>query len=181
MGWKAQWNVPCNFPVTMNGGCVSVTPPENAFDGNYTSRTSIGDTHLVLKDTMNTAQKIGDEFTFDMQGCAEISKIVFWSGGGPPMFNNGGDTRDYPGAADVSVSGDCTTSAQGNITGTFGPAVTMGMEPQPRCTGQAACNMPFTINFPQPTAARCVKIRLTKLLALGGGVWWAISELTAFP
>jgi hypothetical protein len=166
----------------MNGGCMSVMPPENAFDGSYGTRTSIGDTHLVVGDTMpRTAQKIGDEFTFDMQGCAQISKIVFWAGAGPPNFNNGGDTRDYPGSAAVSVSGDCTTSAQGVISGTFGPVVAMANEPQPRCSGGSACNMPFTINFSQPTAARCVKIRLTNLLALGGGVWWAISELTAFP
>jgi len=176
MGWRGQWNVMCNF--TTNGGCTDAMPPEKAFDPmGYSTRTSIGDTHLA---TGNTAQVVGDTFTFDMQGCAEISRIAFYSGGGPPNFG-GYDTRDYPGTLEVSVSGDCTTSAQGVISGTFGPVVATGNEPQPRCAGGAACSMPFTINFQQPTAAKCVRMRLSKLLALGGGIWWAISDLNAYP
>jgi hypothetical protein len=167
----------CNF--TTYGGCTEAMPPEKAFDPmGYSTRTSLGDTHLMGGGT--TAQVVGDTFTFDMQGCAQVGRIAFYSGGGPPNYA-GYDTRDYPGALDVTVSGDCTTSAQGAITGTFGAVVATGTEPQPGCSGGSACSMPFTINFAQPTAARCVSMKLTKLLKLGGGIWWAISDLNVYP
>jgi hypothetical protein len=85
---------------------------------------------------------------------------------------NGPDSRDYPGALDASVSDDCTT---------FGPKVATGSEPQPGCSGGTMCSMPFVITFSSATTARCVRLTLTRRLQLGGGIWWAISELFVYP
>ena len=132
----------------------------NAFDGNNNTRWSIGDTN-------SPAQTIGDQFTFDMKAPHVFKKIVFWAGGVNGM--NGPDPRDYPGALDVSVSTDCTT---------FGPTIGSGTEAQPGCN---TCSMPFTITLAQPVVAQCVRLTLTKRLQLGGGIWWAISELYVYP
>ena len=176
-GWRAQWNVVCNF--TQYGGCPGVLPPEKAFDGRGDTRASIGNTHL--EHGSPTAEVIGDTFVFDMQTCNQLGKIHMFAAA-PPNNQGSFDARDFPGAVEVRVSGDCITSAQGTITGTFGPVVATGMEPQPGCQDNGTpCNMPFVINFPQPTAAKCVSIRLTKILKIGGGVWWAIDELQAYP
>ncbi|HEV3190595.1 MAG TPA: discoidin domain-containing protein [Polyangiaceae bacterium] len=132
----------------------------NAFDGNYNTRWSIGDTN-------SPAQTIGDQFTFDMLAPHAFRKILFWAGG----LNgaNGPDPRDYPGALDLSISNDGIN---------FGPAVGSGTEPQPGCGN---CTMPFTITLAQPAVARYVRLTLTKRLQLGGGIWWAISELYVYP
>src|SRR6266542_1904070 len=153
--------------------------PEKAFDGRGDTRASIGNTHL--EHGSPTAEVIGDTFVFDMQTCNQLGKIHMFAAA-PPNNQGSFDARDFPGAVEVRVSGDCITSAQGTITGTFGPVVATGMEPQPGCQDNGTpCNMPFVINFPQPTAAKCVSIRLTKILKIGGGVWWAIDELQAYP
>ena len=133
----------------------------NAFDGNYNTRWSIGDTN-------SPAQTIGDRFTFDMLEPHSFRKILFWAGGVNGV--NGPDPRDYPGALDLSVSNDGTN---------FGPALGSGTEPQPGCT--TACTMPFTITLAQPAVARYVRLTLTQRLKLGGGIWWAISELYVYP
>jgi len=166
----------CKF-MTGNGNCTTLLPI-NAFDGKGTTRTSIGDTHIMAGGA--TAQVIGDTFTFDMTTCNRVGRIVMFAA--PPPNNQGSmiDPRDFPGAVDVTVSSDCTTSALGAITGTFGPVVAMGTEPQPGCMG-TACNMPMTITFAQPVPAKCVRLTLTKILQLGGGIWWAIDELQVFP
>jgi hypothetical protein len=178
-GWLGAWGIPCNF--TTYGGCTEAMPPEKAFDTMlYATRTSLGDTNLAVTDAGPvTAQRVGDTFTIDMRACNEISRIVFWAGAGPPTFSGAPnyDTRDYPGALEATVSTDCTSPT----TGTYGAVVGTGMEPQPGCSGGANCNMPFTVTFTQPTAARCVKLRLTRILQLGGGIWWAITDLNAFP
>jgi hypothetical protein len=170
--WAAQWNFPCNF--TTYGGCPGVTPT-NAFDGNNDTRTSLGDTHLKPG---GTAEQIGDAFTFDMKSCNQIGKIVMWTDG-PPDNTGKNDDRDYPGAADVTVSSDCTTTA-GLISGTFGSVVASANEPQPGCNG-GSCKMPMTFTITPPVAAKCVKITLTKILKVGGPVWWGIGELDVFP
>jgi hypothetical protein len=177
-GWGGQWTPACNFK-SGNGTCTDL-PPKNAFDGK-SNRTSLGDTHLMAGG--NTAEMIGDTFTFDMQACHSISKIDFYCG--DPPNNSGFDARDFPGQVEVSISSDCTTSAQGDITGTFTPftPALFGNEPT-TANGQgcsrSSCNGPFEIMFPQGTAAKCVRMRLTKVLAAGGGVWWAIDELYVF-
>jgi hypothetical protein len=43
------------------------------------------------------------------------------------------------------------------------------------------CDTPLTINIAPPVAAKCVKLELTKVLQLGGGIWWAIDELQTYP
>jgi len=136
----------------------------NAFDGNYQTRWSIGD-------TTSPAQMVGDQFTFDMGGLHSFRKILFWSGGLNGV--NGPDPRDYPGALDATVSADCTN---------FDPTpVGSGTEPQPGCGGGTPCNMPFVITLAQPAIARCVRLTLTKRLQLGGGIWWAMTELFVYP
>ena len=173
-GWRAQWNVPCDF--TTNGGCDGVKPPEKAFDGKGDTRSSIGDTHI--KAGSPTAQVIGDTFTFDMMTCNKIGKLVMFAAAPP---NNMGtfDARDFAGSVKVTVSSDCKTSTDGVITGTFGDVVATANEAKPGC--QNDCNMPMTINITPPVAAKCVKIELTKVLQLGGGIWWAIDELQTYP
>jgi hypothetical protein len=172
-GWGGQWTPMCNFN-TGNGKCADVLP-KNAFDGMRT-RTTLGDTHLS---TGNTAEMIGDTFTFDMHACHTIKTVEFYCGD-PPM-NSGFDPRDYPGQVEVSVSSDCTTAANGDISGTFTPftPALFGNEPLVNNQGcsKSSCPGPFVITFPAGTTARCVKMRLTKILAAGGGVWWAIDEL----
>ena len=54
----------------------------------------------------------------------------------------------------------------------------MGTEPQPGCN---SCNKPFIITLASKATARCFKLTLTKRLQLGGGIWWAISELFVYP
>ncbi|HEY2901119.1 MAG TPA: discoidin domain-containing protein [Polyangia bacterium] len=135
----------------------------NALDGNFNTRWSIGDTN-------SPAQTIGDQFTFDMVQAHMFKKILFWSGGVNGV--GGPDSRDYPGGLDASVSLDCQT---------FGPTVASGTEPQPGCSGNASCNMPFVIDFAAPTTARCVRLTLNKRLQLGGGIWWGIDELYVYP
>jgi hypothetical protein len=136
----------------------------NAFDGNYQTRWSIGD-------TTSPAQMVGDQFTFDMGALHSFRKILFWSGGLNGV--NGPDPRDYPGALDATVSTDCTN---------FDPTpVGSGTEPQPGCGGGTPCNMPFVITLAQPAIARCVRLTLTKRLQLGGGIWWAMTELFVYP
>ena len=173
-GWRAQWNVPCDF--TTNGGCEGVKPPEKAFDGLGTTRTSIGDTHI--KAGGQTAQVIGDAFTFDMKTCNKIGKLVMFAAA-PPNNSGSFDARDFPGSVKVTVSSDCMTSAAGLITGTFGDVVGTGSEAKPGC--QNDCNTPMTINITPPVAAKCVKLELTKVLQLGGRIWWAIDELQTYP
>jgi len=71
------------------------------------------------------------------------------------------------------VSDDCVT---------FGPVVAKGTEPQPGCQDDGKpCDQPFAIDFPSGTSARCVRLTLTKVLKLGGGIWWAIDELSVYP
>jgi hypothetical protein len=177
-GWGGQWTPACNFK-SGNGQCSDL-PPKNAFDGK-SNRTSLGDTHL--QSGGNTAEMIGDTFTFDMQACHTVSKVEFYCGN--PPNNSGFDARDFPGQVEVSVSSDCTTNATtGEITGTFTtftPAL-LGNEPLNGNQGCSLtqCNGPFTINFPAGVSAKCVRMRLTKILATGGGVWWAIDELYVF-
>lgn len=175
--WKAQWNIPCNFN-TQNPPCSTLTPT-NAFDGKNDTRTSLGDTNGT------NAQKIGDAFTFDMNSCNLVGKLVMWTDG-PPNNMNGNDTRDYPGKADVTVSSDCTTAADGTISGTFGPmVVATASEPQPGCSGGTACSMPMTFTVTPPVAAKCIRITLTQVLKLATtgspGIWWGIGELDVFP
>jgi F5/8 type C domain len=135
----------------------------NAFDGNFSTRWSTGD-------TTSPAQTIGDQFTFDMKQAHVFKKILFWAGG---MNGVGGpDSRDYPGGLDASVSLDCQT---------FGATVGSGTEPQPGCSGNATCNLPFVIDLVAPATARCVRLTLNKRLKLGGGIWWAIDELYVYP
>jgi len=173
-GWRAQWNVPCDF--TTNGGCDGVKPPEKAFDGLGTTRTSIGDTHI--KAGGQTAQVIGDAFTFDMKTCNKIGKLIMFAAA-PPSNSGSFDARDFPGSVKVTVSSDCMTSDAGVITGRFGDVVATGGEAKPGC--QNDCNTPMTINITPPVAAKCVKLELTKVLQLGGGIWWAIDELQTYP
>jgi len=177
VGWGGQWTPMCNFMMGMLN-CTTLLPA-NAFDGLGTTRTSIGATHIMAGGS--TAQMIGDSFTFDMTTCHRVGRIVMFAAAPP---NNQGnmmlDPRAFPGAVDVTVSSNCTTSAQGVITGTFGPVVAMGTEPQPGCMN-AQCNMPMTITFAQPVPARCVRLTLTEILQVGGPVWWAIDELQVFP
>jgi hypothetical protein len=174
VGWAAQWSEPCMFN-TADPGCDTLTPT-NAFDGKGDTRTSLGDTHL--KNGNKIAQVIGDAFTFDMNSCNQIGKLVMYTGTPP---NNSGplDSRDFPGKADVTVSSDCTTS-NGVTTGTFGPIVATANEPVPGCSG-SACNMPMTFTITPPVAAKCVKITLSQVLKLGGGIWWGIAELQVYP
>ena len=172
-GWKAQWNIPCMFN-TGNPPCSTLTPA-NALDGNNDTRTSLGDTNGKL------AQKIGDSFTVDMNSCNQLGKLVMWAGG-PPDNQGQNDSRDFPGKADVTVSTDCTTAADGTISGTFGPTVVAtANEPQPGCSGGNKCNLPMTFTISPPVAAKCVRITLTQALKLGGGIWWGIGELNVFP
>ena len=171
--WKAQWNVPCDFQD--HGGCADALPPEKAFDGSGDTRTSIGNTHF--ENGSDVAQVIGDAFTFDMMACNKISKMVMWAST-PPNNQGKYDPRDFPGEVDVTVSSDCTTEGT-TITGTFGEVVATGSEAQPGCM-QAECTLPLTINIDPPVAAKCVKLELTKVLQLGGGIWWAMTELQVF-
>jgi F5/8 type C domain len=156
-GWTAQ-SMP---PFAVGAKALNMDLKyANAFDGNFNTRWSIGSTN-------SPAQTIGDEFTFDMLAPHVFKKVLFWAGG--ENGANGPDPRDYPGALDLSTSDDCVT---------FGPAVASGNEPQPGC---GACNKPFVIMLPAPVTARCVRLTLTKRLQLGGGIWWAISELFVYP
>jgi hypothetical protein len=152
-------------------------PPEKAFDGKGDTRTSLGDTHL--EGDVKTAQVVGDAFFYDMKSCHEVGKIVMFAAA-PPANKGSFDPRDFPGALKVTVSTDCTTSEAGTISGTFGDVVATAMEPQPGCQGDA-CSMPMTIQIEPPVIAKCVKLELTKILQLGGGIWWAIDELQTFP
>jgi hypothetical protein len=159
-GWTAQSMPP--FPTGQKAMGQDLKYA-NAFDGNFATRWSTGD-------TTSPAQTVGDQFTFDMQQPHVFKKILFWAGG---MNGVGGpDSRDYPGGLDASVSLDCQT---------FGPAVGSGNEPQPGCSGNATCNMPFVIELTTPATARCVRLTLNKRLQLGGGIWWAIDELYVYP
>jgi len=172
-GWGGQWTPMCNFN-TGNGTCATL-PPANAFDGK-SNRTSLGDTHLA---TGTTAQMIGDTFTFDMQTCHAVTRIEMYCGN--PPNNAGFDARDFPGQVEVSVSSDCTTTA-GVISGTFTPFAPPLLADEPLGTNgmpcsRSSCPGPFLITFPAGTAARCVRMRLTRILAAGGGVWWAIGEI----
>jgi hypothetical protein len=176
VGWGGQWNPTCDFMSKTLGDCTTLLP-KYAFDGLGATRTSIGNTHIMAGGA--TAQMIGDSFTFDMTTCHRVGRIVMFAAA-PPNNQGTFDARDFPGAVDVTVSSDCTTSALGAITGTFGPVVAMGTEPQPGCMG-TACNMPMTITFAQPVPAKCVRLTLTRILQLGGGIWWAIDELQVFP
>ena len=173
-GWQAQWNIPCNFN-TGNPPCSTLTPT-NAFDGKGDTRTSLGDTHL--KDG-KVAQVIGDAFTFDINSCNLLGKLVMYTGT-PPDNSGPLDSRDFPGKADVTVSSDCVTS-NGMITGTFGPIVATANEPQPGCSGGSSCNMPMTFTINPPVSAKCVRITLSGVLQLGGGIWWGIGELQVYP
>jgi hypothetical protein len=157
MGWTATSVPP--FPTGVQAQNQDLKY-SNAFDGNYNTRWSIGDTN-------SPAQTLGDQFTFDMLEPHVFRRILFWAGGLNGV--NGPDPRDYPGALDVSVSNDGTT---------FGAAIGSGMEPQPGCN---TCTMPFTITLAQPAVARYVRLTLTRRLQLGGGIWWAISELYVYP
>lgn len=132
----------------------------NIFDGNYNTRWSIGDTN-------SPAQTIGDEITIDMQEPHVFGKVMFWAGG--ENGQGGPDPRDYPGALDLAVSDDCKT---------FGAPIGMGTEPQPGCN---SCTKPFIITLASKATARCFRLTLTKRLQLGGGIWWAISELFVYP
>jgi hypothetical protein len=115
-----------------------------------------------------------------MQGCKAVSRVEMYCGD-PPNNGGGFDQRDFPGQVEVTVSSDCTTAANGDITGTFtsfNPPL-MANEPQ---VGNAGCSLsscpgPFVINFPPNTAAKCIRLKLTKVLAAGGGVWWATDEI----
>ena len=113
-----------------------------------------------------------------MMTCNKIGKLVMFAAA-PPNNNGSFDARDFPGGVKVTVSSDCTTSADGMITGTFGDVVAMGSEAKPGC--QNDCDTPLTINITPPVAAKCVKLELTKVLQLGGGIWWAIDELQSYP
>jgi hypothetical protein len=97
----------------------------------------------------------------------------------PPGNQGSYDPRDFPGAVDVTVASECMTSAQGEISGSFGQVVATGSEPQPGCQAEE-CDMPMTIDFVPPVAARCVRLELTEILELGGGIWWAIDELQVY-
>lgn len=171
--WKAAWNVPCDFE--QHGGCADALPAEKAFDGSGDTRTSIGNTHF--ENGSDVAQVIGDSFTFDMQACNKISKMVMWAST-PPNNQGKYDPRDFPGEVKVTVANDCTIEGT-TVTGTFGEVVATGSEAQPGCM-QAECTMPLTINIDPPVAARCVKLELTEVLQLGGGIWWAMTELEVF-
>jgi hypothetical protein len=145
--------------------------PGNALDGKVGTRWSIGDLHDSGAGAGPTAQKLGDQFTVDMKQPHSLSRLSFWAGG--PNGRNGPDARDYPGAVDATVSDDCVT---------FGPVVARGTEPQPGCQDDGKpCDQPFAIDFPAGTSARCVRLTLTKVLKLGGGIWWAIDELSVYP
>ena len=172
-GWEAQWNIPCDFN-TGDPPCSTLTPT-NAFDGKGDTRTSLGDTHL--KDG-KVAQVIGDAFTFDMNSCNLVGKLMMYTGT-PPDNSGPLDSRDFPGKADVTVSSDCMTS-NGMTTGTFGPIVATANEPQPGCSG-SGCNQPMIFTIDPPAPAKCVRITLSGVLKLGGGIWWGISELQVYP
>jgi hypothetical protein len=145
--------------------------PGNALDGKIGTRWSIGDLHDSGPGAGPTAQKPGDQFTVDMKQPHSLLRLTFWAGG--PNGRNGPDARDYPGAIDATVSDDCVT---------FGPVVARGSEPQPGCQDDGKpCDQPFAIDFPPGTSARCVRLTLTKVLKLGGGIWWAIDELSVYP
>ena len=145
--------------------------PVNALDGKVGTRWSIGDLHDSGPGAGPTAQKIGDQFTLDMKQPHTFSKVSFWAGG--PQGKGGPDPRDYPGALAVTLSDDCVA---------FGPVVATGLEPQPGCLDDGKpCDQPFVIALPPATAARCVRLTLTKVLAAGGGIWWAIDEIYVYP
>jgi hypothetical protein len=162
-GWTAL-SVPAFPPMTDSASMGQDLKYANAFDGNYSTRWSTGDRHKPI------AQVIGDQFTFDMQQPHVFTKILFWAGG--LNGGNGPDPRDYPGALDVSVSLDCQT---------FGATIASGSEANPGCQNGATCNMPFVIDMKAPTTAQCVRLTLTKVLKLSGGIWWAIDELFVYP
>jgi hypothetical protein len=170
-GWTATSNpLPPRPPGPGAQGNENLDPP-NALDGNVRTRWSLGDLHNTGPQAGPTAQKIGDQFTLDMNSSRALGRILFWAGG--PMGRGGPDARDYPGALDATVSDDCMT---------FGPVVASGREPQPGCQNDGRpCDQPFVIDFPAGTAARCVRLTLTKVLKLGGGIWWAIDEIYAYP
>ena len=42
------------------------------------------------------------------------------------------------------------------------------------------CTEPFTIDFDTPVPARCLRLELTEILELGGGIWWAITEFYVY-
>jgi hypothetical protein len=134
----------------------------NALDGNFNTRWSTGD-------TTSPAQTVGDNFTLDMKEPHVFKKVEFWAGGVNGM--GGPDPRDYPGGLNLSVSDDCVT---------FGPTLGMGTEPVPGCQGNA-CNKSFVITLATPATARCIRLTLTQRLQLGGGIWWAISEIFVLP
>jgi hypothetical protein len=120
-----------------------------------------------------TAQAIGDTFTLDMQSCHAITRLDFTAGGDP---------RDVPGQVEVTVSSDCTTAANGDITGTFTGFTPTLQANEPLAMDGKVCSQTFSpctfiVNFPAGTNARCIRMKLTKILAAGGGIWWAIDEL----
>jgi hypothetical protein len=170
-GWTATSNpLPIKPPGPGAQGNENLDPG-NAIDGKINTRWSLGDLHDTGAGAGPTAQKIGDQFTLDMKESRPVGKLIFWAGG--PMGRGGPDARDYPGAVDVTVSDDCTT---------FGTTVATGMEPQPGCQNNGMpCDLPFTVTFPPGTNARCVRLTLTKVLKLGGGIWWAIDEIYVYP
>src|SRR5205814_4258714 len=97
--------------------------------------------------------------------------------------NGGGfDPRDIPGQVEVTVSSDCTTDANGNITGTFTGFNPPLLANEPLAANNMPCSLssctgPFAVTFPPNTPAKCIRMRLTKVLAAGGGVWWATDEI----
>jgi hypothetical protein len=174
--FRAQWSVPCDF--VMYGGCEDAMPPEKAFDGDGATRTSIGNTHF--ESGAETSQNIGDAFIFDMQECKELHRLVMFAAA-PPNNQGSYDARDFPGAVDVTVASDCMTAEDGTISGEFGEVVATAVEPQPGCQDDGnPCDMPMVIEFSEPMPARCVRIELTEILELGGGIWWAIDELQVY-
>jgi hypothetical protein len=57
---------------------------------------------MLLVDRLFSCPRVGDEFTFDMQQSHVFKTIQLWSGG---LNGVGGpDSRDYPGALDISWS-----------------------------------------------------------------------------
>jgi hypothetical protein len=189
MGWTGEWSPTCNF--TGDYAPCSQYPAKNAFDG-VNNRTTLGTTNCCngANDTncnnsctvARATEKIGDTFTFDMQGCHTITSVEMYCGN--PPNNSGQDARDIPGQVEALISGDCTTSSTGAITGTFVSATPMAIGNEPQVNGKGcsltSCTTPFVVTFPPNTAARCIKLKLTKqsaVIATQPQVWWAIDEI----